>query len=328
MSSNTPTRQRFSFGRHPFTSEVLARPALRALVPARDELERTHAAFLRADELLNAPTAPVEAPVLDVAYRTALEAGQPLPKGLGAQLVKAQADAAVRDAEVAALLRVHNTLGLELTLIVEESVEAMAEGLHAELTALIDHAAEQLDALGGSIDPLKAMRTKKAVPFQALAEDHEHFLRIRSDADLLLVQEADRGVLNSDHALFRIMRNAGSVWTDWKIGRDGPQRDGVMVRYEPAPWPADITSLEFFAWLVANRETAQPWVPTYAQMQAAHAVAVAPAVAASREPTTLAAWHGGEERALENSATAAGVRNHGAADRARDADMDSRYVTP
>lgn len=318
MSSNTPNHQRFSLSRYPFTREVLARPALRALVSNREELERVHAAFLRADDLLNAPTPPVEAPVLDVAYRTALEAGQPLPKGLGARLVKAQADAAVRDAEVAALLRVHNNLGLELTLIAEESVEAMVEGLHAELTELVEHAEEQLDALGGSIDPLRAMRTQKAAAYQALAEDHEHFLRIRSDADLLLVQEGGRPAIDGDYALFRIMRNAARVWPDWKVSREGPQRDGVMMRYADAPWPADIASLDFFAWLVANRETAQPWVPTFEQVQAVRGAAAAPAVAAQREPSSLVAWHGGEQRALVNSSTAAAIRSHGAADRARD----------
>jgi hypothetical protein len=264
----TQTNQRFTFARHPFTREVLARRSLRALVVERDELERLHAAFLRADALLDTPTPAIKEPAIAVEYREALMAGEPLPKNLGARKVKAEAEAAAVAAEDAALRRVHNDLGIELTLLAKESVPAMIEGLDAELHEVIDHAAEQLAALGGSIDPLRAMRTKKADAFQALAEDHEAFLRIRSDADLILVEEAGRPAIDDDHALFRIMRNAGSIWPDWRVSREGPQYEGVMKRYDTAPWPSDVASLAFFAWLVQHAEEAGPWVPSYSQLQA------------------------------------------------------------
>jgi hypothetical protein len=74
-------------------------------------------------------------------------------------------------------------------------------------------------------------------------------------------------VIDDDRALHRIMRGAATVWPDWRPSVNEPTVPGWKLHGD-APWPADIKSLEFFAWLVQSREVAQRWVPSYEAMQA------------------------------------------------------------
>ena len=253
--------------RYPFARAVMSRPSLNRLVVDQDGWAAAQELHERATAALR--DLPAVTPVnIEAEVRDALAAGQPLPRGLGERKAKADAEAAARAAERVAIERVRSAASDDLRIMAEESAEDMIPALDAEQAAIIERAGELLDALGGNVDPLAAIRAKKSTQFEEFAELHQDFLRVREDADILLTHEAGRPVLDKDHALHRIMRGAASVWPDWYRAMNEPTHRGILQLVAAAPWPSNPTSLAFFTWLVENRETAQPWVPSHAAMRA------------------------------------------------------------
>jgi hypothetical protein len=243
-----------------FAREVLRRPSLSTLVCDQDEWAALQAAHLRADEAAATIRAADPIPDLNILREVdqALRTNKPIPTDFAERQTKAQTVAALRAAELNALSALQGQYGSTMADIAEESIPEMIEALSDELRSVVDRGVELLADLNGNIDPLAAIESDKTEAFRELADLHRQYVRVRSDADLILGQE-DRRVLDSDRALHRIMRGAARVWPTWRM---------VVTEYLPAghrgpagaPWPADVDSLEFFAWLLDHAEVAEPWV--------------------------------------------------------------------
>lgn len=251
-----------------FAREVFRRPNLSALVCDPDEWAALQAAHSRASEAEATLRAAEPVPDLDIVREVdaALRANKPIPADFAERQTKAQHAAAIRATELNALAGLRAQYGSTMADIADESVPEMLEALADELRQVVNQGSDLLAELNGDLNPLAAIESGKTEAFRELAELHRQYLRLRSDADLILAKE-DRLALRNDRALHRIMRGAARVWPTWRM---------VTTEHVPAghsapagaPWPSDIASLAFFGWLLSHAEEAEPWVPTAADLRA------------------------------------------------------------
>lgn len=255
----------------PFANEVMRRPSLYALVPDQDEWETLQAAHGRAGEAIQEVRDATEIPHLNVLQEVdeALRSGKPIPDDFAERRARAQAAAEIRVEKIRALEKLRGVYAMLLAEIAEEAAPAMIRALDDELREVVEGAAELLAELGGSIDALAAIEAGKTDAFRDLGALHRQYVRIRSDADLIL-QEEDRALFKTDKG-HRLFRGLARVWPTWRMVDTEYVRPGWSGP-APAPWPEDLASLDFFAWMLTHRDEAQPWVPS---AEALHAVRAA-----------------------------------------------------
>ena len=242
-----------------FARQVFARPALAALVDDPDAWQTLLDAHRRATEAL-ADLSPL--PAVDVAREVdhALRTGEPIPADFAERRIQADRATEIRGIKKTTLERLANGYGSELISIAEASTDEMLAGLDAELREVIGRAAELLTVLGGTADPVAAIRAGQADAFSELATLHQTYRRIRSDADVVH-RQVDAAVINSDHGQHRLMRHVAGVWPAWwDAANEAPALPGWTLD-RSAPWPSDPDSLEFFVWLVSHRDEVHPWIP-------------------------------------------------------------------
>lgn len=287
-----------------FARHVYDRPSLAALVNDPDGWAALITAHQRAAELLEAPQPPIPDTEIAREVGQALRDGTPIPEDFAARQDTAQRLTDLRVAGRRIIERHRIDISTDLALIAEGSVSEMVAGLQTEMTEVISRAANALTELNGSIDPLAAIEAGRTDAFRSLSEAHRTYLRIREDADFLLRHE-DARTFDRDKG-HRLMAGLATVWPTWQAVDSEPVAPGWSGP-AGAPWPSDLASLEFFAWLVTNREVTLPWVPTlealravltvdgeaaFAEFQARHNLSALSGAGTPGQPTTggLVVW--------------------------------------
>ncbi|WP_152552093.1 hypothetical protein [Actinokineospora spheciospongiae] len=187
----------------------------------------------------------------------ALRNGAELPANFGAAAVAAQAEMETRKAEQDILTRLRNEFVAELGHLVDDSAENMVAGLDADLQQTLDAATAALRELDGATDPIAAIKAGKAAALEKFADAHRTYLEVRELADAIIRHENPE--LAAADPIQRVALHIVDIWRDWGLRNAVATRDGWRES-EPAPYPADLESLEFFVWLLDNRKAASPRV--------------------------------------------------------------------
>lgn len=242
-----------------FATAVVRNPRLASRVHDQPAWSALIAAVPRADaalaELPNRLASVATDPIREV--DRALRQGLALPEGFGNAHAEAEAQRKAIEAESAILERLRQNYHNELAQLADESTAEMLEGLDEDLQHIITAAAPHVERLGGSADAAAAIKAKAVDAFEAIEALHAEYLEVRRLSDVVLRRQDDS--LANSAPLHRLISNLDSIWPAWHLHRIESDQAG-WDRLDGAPFPNDAEKLDFFSWIVANRETAAPRV--------------------------------------------------------------------